>query len=158
MATVGIALAAGEAAGQSSPPAPAAPGGAAVPSLSLDQARQAGSGKTVRVVGYVVGSYVCPPCPPGATCKPCAAPSEVFLAPAPDHLRVVLFDPANDVFAVGVDDPAPFALGSQYRFEVTTTDRHADGIDGRLLRSQRPDEAIWPDAPAAGPGVAPNQP
>jgi hypothetical protein len=135
----------------------APPVGVPVPNLSLDQARQAPPGQIVRVVGFVVGSYLCPPCPPGATCKPCAADSEVFVAVAPDHPRVVLFDPGSDVLALAVDDPTAFALGRQYRFELTTADRLTDGVDGRLIRSQRPDDPVWPDASTERPGVVPGK-
>ena len=136
----------------------APPASVPVPNLSLDQARQAGAGKLVRVVGYVVGSYFCPPCPPGASCKPCAAPSEVFIATAPSHLRVVLLDPASDVVAIAADKPDEFIPGVQYRFELTTLDRKSDEIDGRLIRSQKADEAPWPDASTEQPGVVPKKP
>jgi hypothetical protein len=129
-----------------------------VPSVSLDQAQLAGPGEVIRVVGYIVGSYLCPPCPAGATCKPCAAASEVFLAAAASHPRVVLFDAGSDVLAVAVDDPNAFVLGSPYRFELTTADRHADGVDGRLIRSQRPDDPVWPDASSERPGAVPAKP
>ena len=143
---------------QAPAPAGAAPLGVPVPSVSLDQARLAGTGEVIRVVGYIVGSYLCPPCPPGATCKPCAVASQVFVAAASSHPRVVLFDPGSDVLAIAVDDPNAFVLGGQYRFELTTVDRHADGVDGRLIRSQRPDDPIWPDASTERPGVVPPKP
>jgi hypothetical protein len=140
--------------------APSASAAAAnpVPSLSLEQARTVAPGTLIRVVGYVVGAYKCPPCPPGAQCKPCAAPSEVFLAVSPDHARVVLIDPASDVFALAVDDPDAFMLRSAYRFELSTADRRSESIDGRAIRSQRPDDPIWPDASTERPGVVPAKP
>ena len=108
-------------------------------------------------MGYVVGSYFCPPCPAPAQCKPCAAPSEVFLAVSPDHPRVILIDPQSDVLALTVSDPNAFVIGQQYRFELVTADRKADGIDGRIARSQRPEDPVWPDASTERPGVVPGK-
>jgi hypothetical protein len=109
-------------------------------------------GQTARIVGYVVESYLCPPCPRGAQCKPCASASAIFVADAPGHAPFALDRPPADVIAIATQEPDRFERGMQYRLEITVTDRKHDHFDGRLLRSQRPDrEPIWTDGQAAPP-------
>jgi hypothetical protein len=105
-------------------------------------------GRAARIVGYVVESYRCPPCPPRARCKPCAISSTIFVGETPDHAPFALSDPPADVISVSTDDPDKFQHGMEYRFEISVVDRSQDQFDGRLLRSQRPDvEPIWTDSP-----------
>jgi hypothetical protein len=109
-------------------------------------------GQTARIVGYVVESYFCPPCPRGAQCKACATASAIFVADAPGHTPFALDRPPTDVIAIATPERNLFERGTQYRFEIAVTDRKRDHFDGRLLRSQRPDrEPIWIDSPAAPP-------
>src|SRR5712691_7765810 len=106
-------------------------------------------GQIARIAGYVVESYRCPPCPRGAQCKPCASASAIFVADAPGHAPFALDRPPADVIAIATQEPDRFERGTQYRFEIAVTDRQHDRLDGRLLRSQRPDrESIWTDGPA----------
>jgi hypothetical protein len=120
------------------------------PALTIAQLRASPPiGRIVRIVGYVVESYLCPPCPKGAQCKPCAIASAIFVADAPNHAPFALDAPPNDVVAITDQDPNRFERGIQYRFELAVTGRQHDRFDGRLLRSQRPDrEPVWPDSPA----------
>lgn len=105
-------------------------------------------GRIVRIVGYVVESYLCPPCPKDAQCKPCATASGIFVADAPTHAPFALDLPPADVVAITDRDPHRFERNVQYRFEFVSADRQHDRFDGRLLRSQRPDrEPIWTDSP-----------
>ena len=112
-------------------------------------------GRVVRLVGYVVDGYFCPPCPPGAECKPCTIPSTVFVADAPGHAPFALSTPPADVIALSAADPAKFANGSRYRFEIRVEDRSSGPFDGVVLRSQDPDrDPPWTDPPAAASGTA----
>ena len=105
-------------------------------------------GSTVRIVGYVVEAYRCPPCPKGAQCKPCFIGSTIFIADAPNHAPFGLDAPPTDVLAIATQDTAEFESNIPYRFEIAVTDRQRDHFDGRLLRHQRPDrEPIWTDSP-----------
>jgi hypothetical protein len=109
-------------------------------------------GQIARIVGYVVESYLCPPCPRGAQCKPCASASAIFVADAPGHSQFALDRPPADVIAIATQEPDRFERGMQYRFEIAVTDRKRDHFDGRLLRSQRPDrEPIWTDGQTTPP-------
>ena len=113
------------------------------PALTIAQFRSAPPiGQIARIVGYVVESYRCPPCPRGAQCKPCAIASAIFIADAPSHAPFALDAPPADVAAVAAQDPDWFERGIQYRFEIAVADRRQRGdggrFDGRLLRSQRP--------------------
>ena len=116
-----------------------------VPAMNVDiqQLRSAPPlGKRVRFDGYVVDSYRCPPCPPGAQCKPCIMPTVIFVAAAPAHARFSWTAPPADVATIGVDDPAVFTPGVSYRFEVQVPEQaRADGVDAKLVHSQRADEA-----------------
>ena len=112
-------------------------------------------GRLVRIVGYVVDGYFCPPCPPGAECKPCAIPSTVFVADAPGHAPFALSTPPADVIALSAD-PAKFANDSRYRFEIRVEDRSSGPFDGVVLRSQDPDrDPPWTDPPPPAPGASP---
>ena len=132
------------------PPAPS-PVAAALPPVVLSVGELVVSppiGRIARVVGFVVGSYRCPPCPDGMECKPCATPSAIFVAAAPDHPSVGPGDQPGDAIALATDEPDRFEPGIEYRFEIAVTGRRDDPFDGRLLRSQRPDrEPIWTDSP-----------
>ena len=131
---------------QIQPPPPARP---SIPPLTLSIGEFRASppvGRTARIVGYVVESYRCPPCPKGAMCKPCASRSAIFLAEAPSHAPIALDRPPADVVAVTTPHPEQFESGAQYRVELAVTDRRLEHFDGRLLRSQRPDrEPVWTD-------------
>ncbi|MFO0617999.1 MAG: hypothetical protein U0414_35740 [Polyangiaceae bacterium] len=54
--------------------------------------------------GTVLGVHVCPPCPPGALCKPC----ESYLTVSGSDAEV----------RVQTDDPARFAVGSRVHLKV----------------------------------------
>lgn len=119
------------------------------PTLAIADIAAAPVGEIVRMTGYVVDGYRCPPCPPGAQCKPCMINSAIFVAASPAHPQVDLSNPPSDVAVIAADDPTIFAAGVAYRFELLVARRSDGGFDGRLLRSQRPDkEPIWTDAPA----------
>ena len=90
-------------------------------------------GQIAHVTGYVVGDYVCPPCPPGAQCKPCVRPSAVFVAATPGRRTIAVQAPPADVIAIATDNPERFRRGMGYAFEIEITDAPADM---RLLHSE----------------------
>jgi hypothetical protein len=110
---------------------------AAAPDMTVAQFRAAPpGGKIVRLTGYMVDAYLCPPCPPGAMCKPCMSHSSITIADEPNHIQ------GAPEITVAVPDPAPFKRGVRYRFEIAAD---ADGgLDGRVLRSQPAREPAWP--------------
>lgn len=112
-------------------------------------------GRRVRLEGYVVDAYRCPPCPPGAMCKPCLMSTAIFIADVPEHAPFSRSNPPADVAALAVDDPARFSKGVRYRFEVEVPERGRNGgVDATVVRSQRSDAPIWPEpAPAEQPGA-----
>jgi len=134
---------------EGSPQAPvaAAASGSRPPVLTVAEFRASPpAGPVARILGYVVESYLCPPCPKGAQCKPCFTRSAIFLADAPGHAPFALDAPPPDVVAIAASDPKAFELNVQYRVEFEVTARSGDRFDGSLLRSQRPDrEPIWTD-------------
>jgi hypothetical protein len=67
------------------------------------------------VAGFVIQIYKCPPCPPGAICKPCLG----------DH--IVVTDNMNEKDAASIqrlriftDKPEQFELNKKYSFTVKT--------------------------------------
>ena len=96
-------------------------------------------GKVAQIDGYVVDTYLCPPCPEGAMCKPCMSESSIFISDLP-HAAGAADAPT---IAIAVPDPAQFERDKLYRFEVTVVARAPEGVDGRLLRSQSPDHPTW---------------
>jgi hypothetical protein len=142
-------------------PAPAAvpPGEPSVPvTLDVARLRQAPPlGGRARLEGYVVDAYRCPPCPPGAQCKPCVMTSAIFVAEQPEHAPFSWADPPADVVAIAAEDPLSFARGVRFRFEVLVPrDRRAEQVDATLVRSQSAAEPIWPAAPQSAPGPEPS--
>jgi hypothetical protein len=66
-----------------------------------------------RIVGYVINTYKCPPCPPGAMCKPCI----------PDN--IVVTDNLDEQDAskikrlrISTEKPEQFELKKKYIFTV----------------------------------------
>ena len=90
-------------------------------------------GKTVTVFGVVLGSYLCPPCPMGAMCKPCAHASSIDVSDSP-YLGTKGASPA--VLVIAVPDPARFLLHLRYRLEIVVLDARRDGTDARLLKGE----------------------
>ena len=82
------------------------------PELTVAQLKAAPPvGSRAVLTGYVADSYLCPPCPRGAMCKPCAGPSAVYIADAPGHAA---FDPARpppDVAVLSASNPMMFPAG-----------------------------------------------
>ena len=131
--------------------APPPPGAPPAPSqLSIgDLQNSPPVGRAAQIVGFVVGSYLCPPCPPGAQCKPCASESVLFIADTSSRDPVAPGAHSDGVVAIGVKNPASFERGARYRFEIEVVGRRGQSIDGRLLRSQRLDQgaAGWKNEP-----------
>ncbi|MBI3783863.1 MAG: hypothetical protein HY270_10715 [Deltaproteobacteria bacterium] len=111
--------------------------------------------RRVRFEGYVVDSYLCPPCPDGAQCKPCLMHTVIFVAATKEHARFSWEAPPSDVVTIAANDPSKFLPGIRYRFEVQVPEQaHAGGVDGNLLRSQRADEPIWAEPSSVSPAPA----
>jgi len=126
--------------GSAATPSVAPAGEAPVPAVpvSIGQLRTAPPlGRRAVVEGYVVDSYRCPPCPPGAQCKPCLMESVIFVAATKTHERFSWQSPPVDVVTIAVDDASAHAAGVRYRFEVQVPDQaRLGGVDGRLVSSR----------------------
>src|SRR5439155_24420882 len=74
------------------------------------------------VVGFVIQTYKCPPCPPNAMCKPCLG----------DHIlvtdKVEEKDPAKiQRLRIFTDKPGQFELKKKYSFTVRVRGKAAPG-------------------------------
>ena len=87
-------------------------------------------GQTVRVFGYVVDLNICPPCPMGAMCKPCARESSIVICDRPDRSTPGASPP---VLVIATPEPDRLARGTRYRFEIAVVDRTTQGVDARLV-------------------------
>ena len=86
---------------------------------------------TVEIVGYVNDTYVCPPCPKGTQCKPCASPSAIFIAD-----RLPSGEERMHVREIGIAaDPAQFEPGVKYRLNVEVINPRGE-IVGRVVSSE----------------------
>ena len=90
-------------------------------------------GEIVAIVGYVIETYFCPPCPKGAMCKPCEVLSSVFLSAAPRHAPFPLLNPPGDVAVISAVDPGAFQLGAKVRLQVMAASRSDNGFDGVIV-------------------------
>ncbi|HYV43435.1 MAG TPA: hypothetical protein VFA20_01195 [Myxococcaceae bacterium] len=102
-----------------SAPAPAAPAppAAASGSVAALLAQHPSSGAAT-VTGYVTYIYRCPPCPPGAMCKPCMG-DNLVLSDAPK--QVTDYADVGDGDLVVLADRAKldaFKVGSRYRLDL----------------------------------------
>jgi hypothetical protein len=86
---------------------------------------------TARIAGYVIRTYLCPPCPKGAMCKPCATHSAVYLADTIPTGEA----PSPVIVGIEVADPTVFRIGALYLFDVAIAVPNAD-IVGRALSSK----------------------
>jgi hypothetical protein len=77
-------------------------------------------GQTYRLRGYVVKQYRCPPCPPGASCKPCMG-NNVVISDDPD--RHELYDLDDRDVIVFLEDPESLELGASVEVDVRVLDR-----------------------------------
>jgi hypothetical protein len=74
------------------------------------------------VVGFVIQTYKCPPCPPNAMCKPCLG-DHIVVTDHPDEK-----DPARiQRLRIFTDKPEQFKLQQKYSFTVTPRGQTAPG-------------------------------
>lgn len=90
-------------------------------------------GSRAVLTGYVADSYLCPPCPKGAMCKPCLGPSAVYIADAPGHAAFDLARPPPDIAVLSASDPMIFPAGTAVRLEIEGRDRAATAFDGVIV-------------------------
>ncbi len=66
-----------------------------------------------RIVGYVIDIYKCPPCPPGAMCKPCI-PDNIVVT---DNIDEKDFSKIKRL-RISTEKPEQFELKKKYTFTV----------------------------------------
>jgi hypothetical protein len=93
-------------------------------------------GSRVILTGYVADAYLCPSCPKGAMCKPCAGPTAVYVADAPGHAAFDLGRASADIAVLSTSDPMAFSTGAAVRLEIEASDRAATGFDGIIVARQ----------------------
>ena len=70
---------------------------------------------THTLMGYVVMRYTCPPCPPGALCKPCMG-NNFVLSDDPEPHETYDIDQSDVI--VFADDPMQFEVGQKVTIQV----------------------------------------
>lgn len=69
--------------------------------------------------GYVVKRYECPPCPPGAQCKPCMR-GNIVISEINKLLDTYIL--TNSEIILFANNPKQFELGKKYSFSVKVLD------------------------------------
>ena len=94
---------------------------------------------TFVIKGFISYIYKCPPCPPGALCKPCMPDNAIVSQKyEPDTMYT---DHANHVVVL-TPDGAKLTIGKQYELtvEVQQTQSHNFGLHDLKLLSSKPAE------------------
>jgi hypothetical protein len=95
--------------------------GAKIYSVSELKAAKPKAGRAFWVEGFISKTYVCPPCPEGAQCKPCMK-DNVVLSQTKKKLESYADVKADDLIVFTADSRS-FAVGRKRRLKVKITDR-----------------------------------
>jgi len=96
------------------------------PALSVTEARKMLRTSTVTVWGYVSKIYTCPPCPPGAMCKPCMGDNIVL---SEQDKKLDSYTLTGSDLVVFTKDPEALKLGARVVLEVRRPSESAGGKD-----------------------------
>ena len=69
--------------------------------------------------GYVVNSYICPPCPPRAECKPCMMRTNIVISE--DNKTLNTYQLTDKDLIVFTKDASVFQAGKKYIFSIKVT-------------------------------------
>ncbi|HCW08077.1 MAG TPA: hypothetical protein DGG95_12015 [Cytophagales bacterium] len=89
---------------------------------------------TLQLKAYVLDVYVCPPCPPGAMCKPCIENHCTIVEEKPIDIMKVRLEDRVRIFA---DHPEKLEVGKQYLFTVRFKIRTENSKDNLVLISYK---------------------
>lgn len=70
--------------------------------------------------GFVISKQICPPCPRGVQCAPCA-PESITISEENETLQIVPLTEKDRELVVYTQDLDRFELGSKYRFTIKFT-------------------------------------
>ena len=73
------------------------------------------------VTGYVVGGFICPPCPPGALCEPCPSDS-IYVADAPLAAPLTFDKLTDSVLTIETENPKRYPFGKRFHFRFELPD------------------------------------
>ncbi len=78
--------------------------------------------------GFVESTYMCPPCPEGAQCKPCMM-AHILIAEVPTAKpRIFQVFPLEDwEMIIFAENPNQFELGKRYRFSINILNYKSTG-------------------------------
>lgn len=89
---------------------------------------------TIRLKGFVLDVYQCPPCPPGAICKPCIENNISVVEDKPQDISKIPLEKRVRLFTV---NHKGFEVGKEYLFVVTFRNRKSSPKDNLSLISFR---------------------
>lgn len=92
------------------------------PLLTFEDLKKDGVAGPFRIKGYVINIYKCPPCPPGAMCKPCI-PDNIDVTDNLDDKNPALIKRLR----IFTDKPEKFELKKKYSFLVKVKGRTPQG-------------------------------
>lgn len=76
------------------------------------------------IEGFVVKIYTCPPCPPGANCKPCMKDNIVV---STNNRKLETYSLSHQEVILFGKDVQQFKMGEKYRFSIKVTNEKTTG-------------------------------
>jgi hypothetical protein len=92
------------------------------------------SADTVELKAFVLDVYHCPPCPPGAICKPCIENNISVVEDKPDDITKIPLEKRVRIF---ISNQKEFEMGKHYLFVVTFRNKKSSPKDNLTLISFR---------------------
>lgn len=89
---------------------------------------------TVELRAYVLDVYHCPPCPPGAICKPCIEDNISVVEDKPTDITKIPLEKRVRIF---IANQKGFEAGKQYLFVVKFRNKKSSPKDNLMLISFR---------------------
>ncbi|MDD3083698.1 MAG: hypothetical protein PHP82_01615 [Candidatus ainarchaeum sp.] len=78
--------------------------------------------KNYNIEGYVVKIYSCPPCPEGASCKPCMQDNIII---SEKNFLLENYALSSTEIILFVENPKQFELGKKYVFSIKITNHNS---------------------------------
>jgi hypothetical protein len=88
------------------------------------------SADTVLFNAYVIDVYVCPPCPPGAICKPCNENNLTVVEETPGDITNIPLEKRVRIFS---ENPNRVKVGNRYLFTATFRNKKVSPKDNLKL-------------------------
>ncbi|MBS1509129.1 MAG: hypothetical protein JSS79_20995 [Bacteroidetes bacterium] len=96
---------------------------------------QTATSDTIQLKGYILDVYQCPPCPPGAICKPCIENNISVVEDKPKDIAKI---PSEKRVRLFTANQRGFEVSKEYLFVVTFRNKKSNAGDNLSLISFKP--------------------